>query len=400
MKASIVAASHLLKVSLILSTTCLIHRVTCFSLQRTFVATQRCRNNPLSSTSKDITDEQWGYQSSYNNDKDEIIHGRYNAVIIKTSDLANRWIGSFDPTIDITDDNSSSLSSPSSSPTSPPIEALQAIQATHRWSDKFVCQLNLCPWARNSLDEPNAICYWALLIDEEDDDGIILDKMEEIVREAGVQLTLATSDDETEEDGGRIIDPSVAISFIVLVPTKGRANGSKNYSDALDFGSFHEFFIDLEDRLLDECDDYWDMIGADDADNEDNEEVDKDDEAVGNNNVPNVNSLGCDITIAAFHPNWQFNGSNEQSDGDAIDYEKRTPYATISIVVSSVIEGLMKEREDGGETDKDGNVSSSSAPATERIADLNEKTLCSIGVERLKEIFKKEVMECPMKGET
>jgi hypothetical protein len=238
-----------------------------------------------------------------------------------------------------------------------------------------------------------------LLIDEEDDDGIILDKMEEIVREAGVQLTLATSGgDETEKDCGRFIDPSVAISFIVLVPMNRRANGNNNYSDAIDFGSFHEFFIDLEDRLLDECDDYWDMIDAANEE-DDNEEVDKDDEAIGNNNVPNVDSLGCDITIAAFHPTWQFNGSNEQSDGDAIDYEKRTPYATISIVVSTVIESLMKEREDGGESDKDGNVSSSSAPATERIADLNEKTLCSIGVERLKKIFNEEVLGCPMKGE-
>eukprot|EP00986_Skeletonema_menzelii_P008389 scaffold3511_cov146-Skeletonema_menzelii.AAC.13 len=214
--------------------------------------------------------------------------------------------------------------------------------------------------------------------------------MEEIVREAGVQLTLATTrgGDGEEEDGGRI-DPSVAISFIVLVPMNGR--------DALpDFGSFHEFFIDLEDRLLDECDDYWDALDA--ADEDDNGEVDEDEETKGNNNVPNVNSLGCDITIAAFHPKWRFNGSNEQSDGDAIDYEKRTPYTTISIVMSSVIESLMKEREDGGGNDEDGNASSS-APATERIADLNEKTLCSIGLERLKEIFDEEVLGCPMKGE-
>lgn len=386
MMAAIITEYHLLSVTLILSTTYLIHLATCFSLQRTLFATQRFRNNPLSSSSQDVTADLWRYQPSYNNDQDEIIHGRYNAVITKTTDLTtSRWIGSFDPIIYKT--NSSSLSSPSS----PPIEALQAIQATHRWSDKFVCQLNLCPWAKSSLDEPNAICYWALLIDEEDDEEMILDKMEEIVREAGVQLTLATTrgGDGEEEDGGRI-DPSVAISFIVLVPMNGRANALP------DFGSFHEFFIDLEDRLLDECDDYWDALDA--ADEDDNGEVDEDEETKGNNNVPNVNSLGCDITIAAFHPKWRFNGSNEQSDGDAIDYEKRTPYTTISIVMSSVIESLMKEREDGGGNDEDGNASSS-APATERIADLNEKTLCSIGVERLKEIFDEEVLGCPMKGE-
>eukprot|EP00984_Skeletonema_dohrnii_P017500 scaffold7985_cov108-Skeletonema_dohrnii-CCMP3373.AAC.1 len=402
---------HLLQIILLFST-CLIHCTTCFSLHRTSLFTsQHWRNNPnnlhtssyhhqhlnchftttataLSVSSHDATTtDQWKYHSSYD-DSDEIIHGKYNAVITKTTDLTNRWIGSFDPsspldtatlqTIHTTNNNSS-----------PPIEALKAIQATHRWADKFVRQLNLCPWAGSSLDKEGAICYWALLIDEHDDDeGVVLNKMEEIVREAGVQLTLATSDEEG--DGGGRIDPSVAISFIILVPMKRRPNNIN--SDALpDFGSFHEFFIDLEDRLLDECDDYWDEIDA--ADNNNEEENETNDNTV----LSNVNSLGCEITIAAFHPKWQFNGSNEQTDGDAIDYEKRTPYPTISIVMSSVIESLMKEREEGGGSDEDNGTSS--ALATERIADLNEKTLCAIGRERLKEIFDEEVLGCPMNAQ-
>lgn len=243
------------------------------------------------------------------------------------------------------------------------------------------------------MDTAGAICYWALLVDEEEDDEqeVVLDKMEEIVREAGVQLTLATSNEDGEAGGIRM-DPSVAISFIILVPMK-RSSNSCNDSNALpDFGSFHEFFIDLEDRLLDECDDYWDEIDA--ANEHDSNKSDNDD-----NTDPNFNSLGCEVTIAAFHPKWQFNGggSTEQSDGDAaIDYEKRTPYPTISIVMSSVIESLLKEREDGVATNDDG----ASALATERIADLNENTLCAIGVERLKEMFDKEVLSCPMKGQS
>ncbi len=239
----------------------------------------------------------------------------------------------------------------------------------------------------------------------------MLDSMEEIVREAAVQLTLATSDDGSDDgeecgggEGGRI-DPSVAISFIVLVPmkrsTKSNNNNDSFKSNALpDFGSFHEFFIDLEDRLLDECDDYWDLIDA--TEEHDNNESDDD---INNEETTDVNSLGCEITIAAFHPKWQFNGgdgNNSQSDSAAaIDYEKRTPYPTISIVMSSVIDSLLKEREDGGGTtneEEDGGGDGSSALATERIADLNEKTLCAIGVQRLKEMFVDEVLGCPMKG--
>ena len=402
---------HLLQIILLFST-CLIHCTTCFSLHRTSLFTsQHCRNNPnsnlhtsshhhqplnchftttataLSASSHDTTTaDQWKYHSSYAASRDEIIHGRYNAVITKTTDLTNRWIGSFDPSSPLDTTTLQRIHTNNNNAVSPPIEALKAIQATHRWADKFVRQLNLCPWAGSSLDKEGAICYWALLIDEHDDDGgVVLNKMEEIVREAGVQLTLATSDEEG--DGGQI-DPSVAISFIVLVPMKRRTNNIN--SDVLpDFGNFHEFFIDLEDRLLDECDDYWDEVDAADNDNE------EDEESNDNTVLANVNSLGCEITIAAFHPKWQFNGSNEQTDGDAIDYEKRTPYPTISIVMSSVIESLMKEREDGGGSE-DEDSGTSSALATERIADLNEKTLCAIGRERLKEIFDEEVLGCPM----
>ncbi|KAL7437274.1 hypothetical protein ACHAXM_005577 [Skeletonema potamos] len=392
--------TNLLVQVIILLSACFLRQTTCFCIHHRTLSPQNWKNNlqishqpcdrgikpntALSLASQETTNNQWNYHKSCvskNDDNDvEVIHGRYNAVITKTiDDVSIRWIGSFDPSTPTTTsqttihtNNSSSSSSPP-----PPTEAVQAIQATYRWADKFVRQLNLCPWAGSSIDKPGAICYWAVLIDGDEDEKIIFDKMEDIVREAGVQLVLATTSDDNEEekDIGRI-DPSVAISFIVLVP---------NNKNALpNFGNFHQFFINLEDRLLDECDDYWDTV---DDDDDDDEEETKD------NHVQNGNNpLGCEITIAAFHPEWQFNGSDDTTDGDAIDYEKRTPYPTISIVMSSVIDNLMKERDD----DNGESTSSSSAPVTERIADLNEKTLCAIGVERLKEIFDEEVLRCPM----
>jgi hypothetical protein len=341
--------------------------------------------------------------------QDEVLHGRYNTIITTTNHLPssknnNRWIGSFDPTIkrrsNSTSSQAISLHPINNNSSPPPIEAIHAIEATYRWATNFVRGLNLCPWAGASIDNPGAICYWVLLIDDNDgqEEVDVLDKMEEIIREAGVQLTLATTATNSDDDGHITIDPSVAISFIMLVPKTAAVAGKETTNNYYlpSFENFHEFFIDLEDRLLDECDDFWDSIDNDD------------DETGGEhcNDDNNVNSsiLGCDITIAAFHPEWQFNGGSEdgESNGDdnniivhPIDYEKRTPYPTISIVMSSVIDSLMKEREEGDNNNDDDSDSSSSAPVTERIADLNEKTLCAIGAKRLKEIFDKNVLECP-----
>lgn len=177
MASSITTAYHLLPVTLLLSTIiiCLvIHRTVCFSPQRTWwskKSSRHWRNNPCNNNlhpshrhhspsldcrftttattalSLSILEEstadhhQWNYHESYNTD-DEIIHGRYTAVITSTTDLTNRWIGSFHP-------SASSLNTTTANdipPPPPPLEALQAIQATHRWADKFVRQLNLCPW--------------------------------------------------------------------------------------------------------------------------------------------------------------------------------------------------------------------------------------------------------------
>lgn len=271
--------------------------------------------------------------------------------------------------------------------TSVPNEAIQAIEATHRWSENFVRQLSLCPWAPASLDTVGAIRYWVLVVENDSNnyenndnnaDSVILDQMEDIVRKAGSQLKQITSHSSDGENDDSRIDPNVAISFVILVDaqlkqTTATSSEEKSFNNILpDFTTFHEFFLDLEDRLLDECDDYMDSIADDMHDSDE--------------------CIGCDITIAAFHRQWQFFGNTDTKNDDTeqpIDYEKRTPYPTISIVMTEAIDTLMNEDE---------GIDGSSALATRKIAKLNEKTLESIGLDRLKEMFKSEVLQCPMKS--
>ncbi|KAL3827605.1 hypothetical protein ACHAXA_002102 [Cyclostephanos tholiformis] len=171
-----------------------------------------------------------------------------------------------------------------------------------------------------------------------------------------------------------------------------------------DFAAFHESFLDLEDRLLDECDEYW--VDDDEGTEEEEEERDGDKCPTGDGIIP----LGCDITVAAFHPQWRFgrdNDDEDKADADrAIDYEKRAPHPTISIVMSSAIDALTRNDEDGDDGGGTGvavavrgfvppqfmhnepDVLPSSAPATRRIAARNEETLEDMGVERLRELFR------------
>ena len=281
---------------------------------------------------------------------------------------------------DVQNDDTSIHQSHNDTSTVPPLEAIEAIEATHRWAENFVRQLSLCPWAGSSLDAVGAIRYWVLLVDDDinDDDDIqnnkiILDGMEDIVRDAGKHLKQITS--STDDNLLDTIDPSVAISFVLLVSLKS-SNSLSQQPNHLEFGDFHDFFLNLEDKLLDECDEYWEQIDNTDED------------TLCDNEVP----IGCDITVAGFHPQWQFGSEDGSSSDQSIDYEKRTPYPTISIVMSEAIDALMNE-----DTSRDSD-SGLSAPATERIADRNERTLTSIGVEKLRKMFRSNVLQCPMRS--
>ena len=248
----------------------------------------------------------------------------------------------------------------------PPRSAVESIEATQRWSSNFVRRLNLCPWAGQSLDTHGAMRFWVLLVDADDGEEIIFDRLRRTIRMAGEHLVSITAPASEDDPPGRTssVDPSAAISFVILA----RADGDVLTPPA-DFGSFYDSFLDLEDRLLDECDVFWDTNGDDSVEDP---------------------PIGCDITIAAFHPEWKFGSSGTSSLDEScqpIDYEKRTPYPTVSVVVSSAIDSLMDERTGGADPH-------GSALVTKRIADLNDETLNGLGIDAVEKLYAAEVAKC------
>ena len=185
----IITAIHLLR-----STSSFFNTITNFS---------RC-NHPLeysnSPGEKDTTttsSEEWHYIPRdillNNRDNQDIARG-CDAIVNKLNINDNTldqyiWARTFQSQYaniryDIQNDDTSILHSHNDTSTVPPLEAIKAIEATHRWSENFVRQLSLCPWAGSSLDTVGAIRYWVLLVDDINDDiqnnKIILDTMEDL----------------------------------------------------------------------------------------------------------------------------------------------------------------------------------------------------------------------------
>ena len=73
------------------------------------------------------------------------------------------------------------------------------------------------------------------------------------------------------------------------------------------------------------------------------------------------------VTLAPFHPDWQFGDGPPE-----LDIEKQSPYPTVTIVCTSVI-------------DKAG------AAATKAIGEHNERVLLDMGVSKLRELYQTSV---------
>ena len=252
-----------------------------------------------------------------------------------------------------------------------------AVEATLRWCSDFVAKLNLCPWAKLSLAEQNAIRVKVV------DQTLGIDSFERIVRDSGLELLKLTGheeysssfdDDDDDNDkvgrgeagGGKdaqCIDPNVAITFIIAVPPTMDVDvlidcldqESQNLPD-FNFAPFHDFVFDLEDRLFEEADAFAE---ADEKVNQSPVHVSDDAQ------LP----IGDWITIAPFHPAWSFAGD----DDSPVAWEKRTPFPTVSVVRSDAIEAAGEE-------------------ATSRIAKHNEEVLSNMGSHALRDLFRKDIL--------
>jgi hypothetical protein len=162
---------------------------------------------------------------------------------------------------------------------------------TWSWCQNFVLPLQLCPWARASLETPSALQMF--LSDLNPNDDIVLD--------VGRRFQQFLKNYPQLE--------SAAIFFIVF--------------PACDFEEFYNWFDEMEGE--------WELMD--------------------------------DVIVAPFHPDWVFVG-----EPDSLQFEKRSPYPTVSLVSTRVVDKAGEE-------------------ATKQIGMQNAKTLLSKSTEELRNMW-------------
>ena len=241
-----------------------------------------------------------------------------------------------------------------------------------RWCTNFVTKLNLCPWAKSSISTPDAIRIKII------PQSAGWNYMEQIIRSSSYELIRVTtppppSSSLTNNNNNKqqkMVDPNIAITFVVVAPNNNNYNNNNNggggweTDEDFEFLSFYQHFSNLEDTLFQEADD-----AASQRDNDRSlEELlflkngDKDDDII---------FLGDHITLAPFHPDWTFSSSQEDEQSP-LDFEKQTPYPTISLVRSSAVMAAGEE-------------------TTIRIGSHNEQILQDLGTDTLKSIYHENV---------
>lgn len=165
-------------------------------------------------------------------------------------------------------------------------DATEAAIQTWNWCRNFVLKLQLCPWAKASLETSMATQIFVVkdrftnTADEDDDDVKNLDAFVEFVSKRFLQFI----------DHNPSIE-SAAIFFVVFCNLDDEERVVEtNYSSFL---GFYDWFVRLEEE------EYSDE----------------------------------DVIIAPFHPNWDFVGESP-----SLKYEKKSPYPTVSIVSAKVVE--------------------------------------------------------------
>jgi hypothetical protein len=154
---------------------------------------------------------------------------------------------------------------------------------TWNWSRRFVLKLNLCPWAKGSLETQNAMQVF------------VVPKEQDIAYRFGNHADRICK--QVAEKCLRFCEEFPALQaaaiFFVVFQEEDEDEDDDRWENFIDF---YEWFTDLEDN--------W--------------EID-------------------DIIIAPFHPNWQFGGDGGDTQ-DSLDFEKKSPFPTVTFVSAKVVE--------------------------------------------------------------
>ena len=262
----------------------------------------------------------------------------------------------------------------------------RAVESTMRWCQDFVADIGLCPWANLSLSTAGAIRVKVVPqeMGVEAFEGVVRSAAEELVRVTGganadsgppppisfmdsatggagtdaVSVVVGGKNDEPRREEaacprGSAVNPNAAITFIVAVPPEklSQDGGSRRQIGDFRFDQFVQFVFDLEEGLFED-------------DHGDNDE-----------DFPHIFDL---VTVAPFHPQWRFaSASGEEDDGDdngdCLDWEKRSPFPTVSVVLTSAIIAAGEE-------------------STRRIGLYNQQVLEKFGSRALSDIFRERVL--------
>ena len=218
-----------------------------------------------------------------------------------------------------------------------PVIVQDAADKTVRWCSEFVQALNLCPWSKLSLQSHNAIRIKIM------NQSIGTDAMEQLIRDSALELISLT-------DSGDV-DINVGITFVIAIGNDDVDAGDQAFA----FEEFYNFAIDLEDRMFDEADAAHEQM-----------EMNEDDF------MPMDPLFGDKVTIAPFHPAWHFAIEGEAG-VNPLNYEKMSPFPTVSLVRTSVIVEAGEE-------------------ATIRIGQHNKEKLTEYGSQRLGALYRENVL--------
>ena len=150
---------------------------------------------------------------------------------------------------------------------------------TWNWCRNFIVPMQLCPWARKSLETTSALQIYVSYISTTNNPK--KEQQTRVVKD----VALAYRDYIQEFPALE----STAIFFIIFPDTVTDLSSSSSFMD------FYEWFEQLEDD--------WDID---------------------------------EVTVAAFSPDWQFGDDTDET--LSLEFEKKSPYPTITLVSTKVIE--------------------------------------------------------------
>jgi len=213
------------------------------------------------------------------------------------------------------------------------------------WCEGFVLALDLCPWAKASLQTSGAMRFFLVPPSAEassvDPNEISFPQLQELENRERIRMNTIV-DSVTQRFQADILDPAsrikdefdfakagesqetmdstnpgtsashasmlerAAIYFVVFLPHDNGRGSAYPLSLSDSFVDFIDWFTDLEENWPEESD---------------------------------------NVIVAPFHPHWEFGSDNDENNDESmydpeacLDYEKRSPFPLVTLVSTSVVE--------------------------------------------------------------